>query len=308
MSSNRPETIRIVLSFIVISLIWGSTWLAIKIGLDSVTPLYGTALRFSVAFVILLLLMKARKERLPTDRNAIIAFLTLGVLSFSLPFILVYWGETKVSSGLASILFAVYPFVVAIFSHFFLEGEQLSLVKFVGILLGFGGILVIFWQDIQWGGTDMSGMIAIIVSTILQAMSLVVMKKRAKHISSVALSVGGLIPGLIVMYGLALTLDDFSALTFDVKGVGSILYLGTFGTVVTFVIYYWLLKHIEAVYMSLVALVTPIVAVILGSLILDEQLSPHAFAGAALVLAGILAANSRELFVTLRRRRTSGEH
>jgi drug/metabolite transporter (DMT)-like permease len=244
-----------------------------------------------------------RKETLPTDRNAIIVFLTLGILSFSLPFILVYWGELHVSSGLASILFAVYPFIVALFSHFFLKGEHLTFVKFVGILLGFAGILMIFWQDITWGGADMPAMLAILLSTVLQAISLIIMKKRAKQIPPVALSVGGLIPGLVVMYGLALLLDDFSLLRFDAKGIGSILYLGTFGTVVTFVTYYWLLKHIEAVYMSLVALVTPIVAVILGALVLDEVLSPHAFGGASLVLAGILIANSRDLLLTLRNRR-----
>jgi drug/metabolite transporter (DMT)-like permease len=137
--------------FVLVSLIWGSTWLAIKIGLQSVPPLFAVTMRFSLATIILFLILKIRGERLPTDRVALLLYLTLAFLSYSFPFALVYWGEQYIPSGLASIIFAVYPFVVAIGSHFALEAEKMNVLKMAGILLGFAGVTIIFWSDIHPG-------------------------------------------------------------------------------------------------------------------------------------------------------------
>ena len=296
------EKARIIIGFATISIIWGSTWLAIKIGLESISPFYAVAIRFSLAALILAVITRLRGERLPFDRNALTLYLTLAVLSFSFPFALVYWGEQYIPSGLASILFAAYPFVVATGSHFFLPDEKLNPFKVIGILLGFLGVLVIFWTDLQAGNTSMWGMMAILLSTLMQGTSLVVVKRLNKTISSTSMSLGGMIFGIAIMYMLGLVFEDFSSVHFDARGIGSILYLGTFGTVVTFVVYYWLLKRIEAVYLSLVSLVTPVLAVILGTFWLNENLSPRVFSGAGLVLVGILVTNGRELLRSIHSR------
>lgn len=298
----QTEKVRIIAGFIIISIIWGSTWLAIKIGLESVPPFYAVAIRFTVAATILALIIRLRGEKVPFDRNALTLYLTLAVLSFSFPFALVYWGEQYIPSSLASILFAAYPFVVATGSHFFLPSEQLNPFKVIGILLGFLGVLVIFWADIHIGEASEWGMVAILLSTLMQGTSLVIVKRLNKTITPTSLSLGGMIFGIVIMYALALAFEDFSSVHFDGKGIGSILYLGTFGTVITFVVYYWLLKRVEAVYLSLVSLVTPVLAVILGTLWLHESLSPRVFMGASLVLAGILVTNGRELFRSFQNR------
>jgi len=294
------EKTRILLGFSIISLIWGSTWLAIKIGLDSVPPFYGVAIRFSLAAIVLLMLVRVRGEKFLFDRTSLLLYLNLGVLSFSLPYALVYWGEQYIASGLASILFAAYPFVVAIGSHFFLPEERLNFHKSIGILLGFVGVIVIFWSDIQLGTANSAGMGAILLSTVMQGTSLVVVKRKHKNLSATALTCGGMIIGVLIMYGLAFLFESFSSIRFDAKGIGSIVYLGTFGTVVTFVIYYWLVRKIEAVYLSLVSLVTPILAVILGALFLGEVLSSRVFIGATLVLFGILIANGKDAMSAVR--------
>ena len=285
--------------FIIISIIWGSTWLAIKIGLDSVPPFFAVALRFSLAMAIIWFIQKMRGERLPVDRTSISLYVTLAVLSFSFPFALVYWGEQYIGSGLASILFAVYPFVVATGSHFFLPNERLNLLKISGITLGFIGILIIFWADIHVGEKSTLGMVAVLASTLMQGTSLIIVKRLSKNISPASMSLGGMIFGVGIMYCLAFTRENISAITLDAKGVGSILYLGAFGTVVTFLIYYWLLKRVEAVYLSLVTLVTPVLAVILGTLWLHEALAPRVFTGAGLILLGILIANGRDLIAAV---------
>lgn len=301
MKSEKPL---IVAGFILISLIWGSTWIAIKIGLDSVPPFFAVAIRFTFAAIILFVLMKVRRVPLPMDRQSLALYTILAILSFSLPFALVYWGEQYIDSGLASILFAIYPFVVAIGSHLFLPNEPMNGFKITGIFLGFVGIFVIFWSDLHIGESTTTGMAAILLSTVLQGTSLIIMKKKSKHLDPVPMTFGGMAAGLIVMYALAFAFEDMQDVHFDAKGLGSILYLGSLGSVVTFVIYYWLLKRVEAIFLSLVSLVTPVLAVILGTFWLQESLSPKVYSGAALVLSGILVANGKELLSYLQRNRS----
>lgn len=295
----KSEKILVSLGFIVISIIWGSTWLAIKIGLESVPPFFAVAIRFTLAALILFIIMRIRGERLPVDRTSVFLYLILAVLSFSFPFALVYWGEQYIASGLASILFAAYPFVVAVGSHFFLPDERMNPYKVTGIALGFIGVLIIFWSDIDLGGSSTLGMAAVLVSTIMQGISLVIVKRKSSHINPTTLTFGGMAMGITIMYSLALIFEDVSSIHLDVKGVGSILYLGTFGSVATFLVYYWLLKRVQAVYLSLVSLVTPVLAVILGTFWLNESLSPRIFSGAGLVLMGILIANGKDLATAL---------
>lgn len=298
----RSERVQVIAGFTLISIIWGSTWLGIKIGLESIPPFFGVAIRFTVAAIILYIIIRLRGERLQLDRHAVFLYCILALLSFSLPFALVYWGEQYISSGLASILFAVYPFVVAIGSHFFLPAEPLNVFKISGILLGFFGIVVIFLADLHTGDSSTAGMIAILISTVMQATSLVVMKKKGKDVDPIHLTFGGMTVGLIFSYGLAFIFEDVSQVHFDAKGIGTIVYLGTFGSVVTFVVYYWLLKRVEAIFLSLVSLVTPVLAVILGTIWLDETLAPRVFTGSAMVLTGILVANGKDIVVLAQRK------
>ena len=297
----KSERALVVAGFVAISIVWGSTWLAIKVGLGSMTPIFGVAMRFTLAAVILFLLLRLRGERLLWGRENLPVFLVLAFFSFSFPFVLVYWGEQYIGSGLASILFATYPFVVAVFSHLFLPGERLSVFKIGGTLLGFAGVVVIFRADLATGTAGFPGMAAIVLSTVLQGFSLVLVKRMGKHIPPVQLTLGGMSLSVVLLWAMAFLMEDPSALRFDAAGIGSIAYLGTFGSVLTFVVYYWLLKRVEAVFLSLTSLITPILAVVLGAVILDEVLPATIYTGAAMVLAGILFANGSDILSRARR-------
>jgi drug/metabolite transporter (DMT)-like permease len=299
----KSERLLIVAGFAAISIVWGSTWLAIKIGLESIPPVFGVAIRFTLASLILFSILRFRGERLSWGRENLRVYLLLGIFSFSFPFVLVYWGEQYIGSGLASILFATYPFVVATFSHFLLPGENLSVFKVGGTLLGFAGVVVIFWTDLATGTAGFPGMAAIVLSTVLQGFSLVAVKRIGKHIPPVQLTLGGMTVSVVILWTMAFALETPSALRFDAAGVGSIVYLGTFGSVLTFVVYYWLLKRVDALFLSLTSLITPILAVILGALILDEVLPGSIYAGAAMVLAGIVFANGSGLLSKAERQR-----
>jgi drug/metabolite transporter (DMT)-like permease len=299
----KSERGLVLTGFAAISIVWGSTWLAIKVGLGSISPVFGVAMRFTVAASVLLAILLVRGERLNWGRSNLRVFLVLGFFSFSLPFVLVYWGEQYIGSGLASILFATYPFVVALFSHFFLPGEKLSLFKITGTLLGFAGVVVIFWADLSAGTAGFAGMAAVVLSTVLQGFSLVMVKRTGTHIPPIQLTLGGMIVSVAVLWTMAFTLEDPAALHFDAAGVGSILYLGTFGSVLTFVVYYWLLKRVEALFLSLTSLITPILAVVLGAIFLGEVLPPGIYSGAVMVLGGILVANGGDLLARAERHR-----
>lgn len=293
---------RIALGFITISIIWGSTWLAIKIGLESVPPFFGVAIRFAIAMLILAAIILIRRESIPLTRDAIWLYVSLAFLSFGIPYALVYWSEQYIASGLASVLFSAYPFVVAVGSHLLLPNERLNVFKIAGISLGFVGVLTIFWSDISLGTAGVSGMLAVLLSTLFQGTSLVIVKRFNKSISPTVLSFGGMTLGVIILFAIAFTFEDISKVSLDTKGVLSILYLATFGTVVTFVVYYWLLKHVEAVFLSLVSFVTPVLALILGAVFMDELFSSRAILGAGCILAGIVISNGRDFMTLIRRR------
>lgn len=296
----KSEKLLIIFGYTLISIIWGSTWLAIKVGLDSVPPFYGIAIRFTLASLILYFIVVVRRIEFPVDRNSLLLYFYLAILSFSFPFAFVYWGQQYIASGLASILFAAFPFVVAIGSHFYLPTERLNIFKSTGIILGFIGVILLFWSDIQIGESSTLGMIAVLCSTLMQGASLIIIKRMNQYISPISLSLGGMLLGIIIMYTLALSFEDYKGIRFDEKGIGSILYLGTIGTVVTYVIYFWLLKRIEAVYLSLISFITPIIAIILGAILLKESLSPHIFTGAIFVLFGILVTHGKDIIMTTR--------
>jgi drug/metabolite transporter (DMT)-like permease len=299
----KSERGLVVAGFTAISIVWGSTWLAIKLGLESIPPVFGVAMRFTLAAAVLFAILRFRGERLPWRKENLPVFLVLGFFSFSFPFVLVYWGEQYIDSGLASILFATYPFVVAVFSRFLLPGERLSVFKVGGALIGFAGVVVIFWTDLAGGTAGFAGMAAIVVSTVLQGFSLVMVKRMGKHIPPVQLTLGGMSVSVVILWIMAFALEDPSTLRFDAAGVGSIVYLGTFGSVLTFVVYYWLLKRVDALFLSLTSLITPILAVVLGAVLLDELLPGSIYTGAAMVLAGIVFANGSDLLLRAERHR-----
>jgi drug/metabolite transporter (DMT)-like permease len=295
----NSERFRIWSAYFIVCTVWGSTWLAIKIGLETVPPFLAVGLRFAIASALLLGIIRVRGLAIPHTREAIRVYVTLGLLTFTFPFASVYWGEQFIPSGLCSILFSAYPIWVALFSHFLLKDEPLDVFKVLGIILGFAGLLIIFAGDVHWSDPrGFLGMLAVLWSTILQAYALVSVKKHGQGIDAFVMNFAGMSMCAVFLLCLSVLVEPVSGVSWNATAVGSIVYLGIFGSVAAFGAYYWLLKRIEAVYLSMTSFINPIVAVILGAIVLGETLAPSVFGGAALVLAGIATANGR---VALRR-------
>jgi drug/metabolite transporter (DMT)-like permease len=270
--------------------------MVIRASLESLTPFISGGSRFLLASIFILALMKFRGVSLQMDSESIRLYLLMGFLSFVIPFGLVYWAEQFVPSGLASVLFGVYPFFVAIFSFIRLPDEPIGRLKIIGMISGFSGIVVIFSDSFT---ADLSnfllGMIAVALSGIIQAWIAVTLKKSGKHLNPLSMNfIPMLIAGVVGLI-IGILVEDLSKLRFDNTAIISVTYLAFFGSVVTFTSFYWLMKRINVVMLSLIAFITPIVALILGWIFYNETLSNQHVIGSVMVLAGLLIANLESL-------------
>jgi drug/metabolite transporter (DMT)-like permease len=289
--------LKIILVYILLCFIWGSTWLAIRFGLESLTPLFSAGLRFSLASVFILILMRIKNVSIQKDSVSIRLYLLMGFFSFVIPFGLVYWAEQFVPSGMASVLFAVYPFFVLIFSSMRMPSESIGAYKIIGTILGFSGIVIIFSESFEMNFTDyLLGMFACVLSGTMQAWIAVSIKKFGHHLHPLSMNFVPMLIAGISMLLIGFFFEDLSSLKFDENAILSIIYLAFFGSVITFTSFYWLLKRVNVVILSLIAFITPIVALILGYIIYDEELSTSYFVGSAMVLGGVFWANLKNLF------------
>ena len=290
-------TVKIILAYGALCFIWGSTWLAIRIGLESLTPIFSAGVRFTLASVLVFVLMRIKGITLQTDKASMRLYFLMGFFSFVIPFGLVYWAEQFVPSGMAAVLFAVYPFWVVIFSYLRMKEEQIGFYKIFGTILGFVGIVVIFSDSFKGDLSDyLIGMFAVVISGTMQAWIAISIKKFGHHLHPLSMNFLPMVIAGISMTAIGIFAEDISTIKINENAVLSILYLAVFGSVVTFTSFYWLIKHMNIVILSLLAFITPVVALVLGYLLYDEVLSTRHFIGTALVLTGVIWANLGSVF------------
>ena len=286
------DNLRIILVYAIACLIWGSTWIAIKTSLQSLTPFLSAGLRFVIASTFILVILKITKIEIQKDKLSIRLYFLMTFFSFVFPFGLVYWAEQFVPTGLSSVLFAVNPFFVLLLSYFLIASEKIGFFKFTGIILGFAGILVIFSDNFYLDFSSYTiGMIAIVLSASLQALNSVFIKKYGGHLHPINMNFIPMLFGGIILSVSGIFLEDMSNVKYDLTALIAVLYLAVFGSIVTFTSFYWLLKRISVVILSLIAFITPVIALFLGSIFFSEQLTFNELLGSSMVLFGLLWAN-----------------
>lgn len=277
------------LVWLLLCVIWGSTWLFIKLGLEDLPPLTFAGIRFVIACLILFTIIWLRHIRLPAARVDWILLAVTGVLSFSLNYGLLFWGEQYISSGLAALLQATIPAFGLVIAHFYLPGERITGAKIVGVVLGIVGVGIVFSNQLSLaGGRAFAGCVALVLSSFFVAYSNVLVKARGRNLDPAILAAGQMFFGLLPLLLIGIPLEG-SPLTFHWTGIAliSLLYLSIVGSVVAFLLYYWLMQNMEVTKSMLIALVTPVVAVILGMIVLHEQLHWRTVAGGAMIMGGI---------------------
>lgn len=273
--------------YVLICLIWGSTWVGIKVGLDGVPPFLSAGLRFSLSAVVAGLVLAWRRTPLTLTRDDKICVLSLGLLVFWLDYACVYWAEMYISSGLTAVLFSTMPLMTALLSAFWTRSEQLTPRKLGGILIGVAGTILLFWPTERLGSMQVLAMLSTLTGSFLAAINLVTMKKHGQHSDPFVLNVYGMAIGAAGLLVMSAGLERWSEVRWMRSNVLSIAYLSLVGSVVAFSIYYSLIKRLDATIVSLTTLIIPIVALALGRVLLGEVVTPAAIVGIITVLAGV---------------------
>ena len=284
----KPTRALTWVSLATLILIWGTTWAAIRVGLRGIPPVTGVALRFAIASAALLALMPFFGVKLPRGRNEWRLLCANALLTFSIPYGILYWAEQWVPSGLAAVLFATFPLLTVILAHFAL-GERLTPKGIVGILAGFAGVAVIFSEDFQaLGGSKVATAAAILlIAPLAAAVGGVAIKRWGSGIHPMLTAAIPMGMTAVLMGALSLVFDAGRPVTFDTPSILALLYLALCGSALPFTLYFWLLQHQTATSMSLINYVTPVIAVTVGTLFLDEPSTIRIVIGAALVILGV---------------------
>jgi len=289
---RKPSALLIGATFTLLTLIWGTTWAAIRISLEGIPPFTGVAVRFAVAAVLLLAAMRIFGVRFSRTANERRVWLLNAALSFCGSYGVVYWSEQYIPSGLASILFATFPLFVSLVAHFALPGDRLTPVKAMGILVGFVGVAVIFSEDFtRLGGRQVAvASLVMLVSPIVSAIANVGAKKWGKGVHPFSMTAVPMAAAAVVMGALGASLERGRSFDWGPRPLAALLYLAIFGSAVSFSLYYWLLSHISATRLSLIAYSIPVVAVIVGALFMHEPVTGRTVLGGLMVIAGVALA------------------
>jgi drug/metabolite transporter (DMT)-like permease len=265
------------------ALIWGSTFLAIRIGNESLPPIWGACVRLVLA--TLLYAAVVQLARIPWPRGASLrAAAIYGLLNYGVSFALLYWGEVRVASGTTAILYATAPLSTAVAAALF-GVQRLDRSTIAGALLGLAGVALIFSGELAHGGPP-AALLAIFAAATASSFGSVALK-RAPHQSTWTLNGIGTAIGLLVCAPVSFALGEPHALPRTLAGWGPVLYLVLAGNLGAYVLFGWLIGKWKVTRVTAVTLVIPVIAVFLGALIRHEAPPAGTYAGAALVLAGV---------------------
>ena len=269
--------------------IWGSTWLFIKLGLNDLPPLTFAGIRFLCASSILVAIILARGVRWPRKRSDWLLIAIVGWLQFSLNYGLVFWGEQRIPSGLAAVLQSTFPAFGLVIAHFYLPEERITPKKVMGVLLGVVGVGIVFSDQLSFAGkAALAGSVALVLSAFCGSYGNVLVKAYGTQIDPFVLAAGQMVCGFppLLALGIATEGNPFH-FHWTASAVISLAYLVIVGSVIAFTLFYWLVRRMDVVNTMLIALVTPVVAVVLGMIVLHERFNWRLFAGAACIISGI---------------------
>jgi drug/metabolite transporter (DMT)-like permease len=272
---------------------WGSSFFFIEIALASITPLTLVAIRIALGAILLFGAMRLLKLATPRDARTWRYFGVLALLGYCLPFFFITWGQQSVDSGLAGILVGFMPLATLLLAHRFIAGERITTAKLMGFVLGFAGLAVLLGPEAlrQWRGsdTDLMGQIACLGGALCYAGNSIVTKRMPPTHALVAAAWTTTLAAVLMLI-LAFLVDDPLGLRPDAPALMTCIWLGVGPTAIATLVYFRLIARAGPTFMSLVNYMSPVVALSLGALFLDEPLRPSALAALGLILSGIALA------------------
>ena len=292
------------LTLIGLAVLWGSAFFCIHVAVHSVPPLTYVWLRVTIAAVALWGYLAWRKESAGLPRSVWGSMILLALLNNVIPFILFGWGQTHIASGLASILNATTPIWGVIVAHIFTADERMSPRKIAGVLLGFGGVVLMIGPGLLGSlSNDVLAQLACVTAALLYALA-GVWARRFKRlgVSPLSVTTGQLTASALVMLPVALIFDKPWQQAFPPLGaLGAIVVLAVVCSAYAYILYFRLIDSAGATNALLVTLLVPPVAIVVGAITLGESIDPRDFAGLGLIALGLAAIDGRLLSVVQRR-------
>ena len=281
--------LRKVIVWLILCLIWGSTWIFIKVGLRDLPPISFASARFILSAAIVFVIIRLQRIPLPRTSSEWRLLALTGFLQFSLNYSTVFWAEQYITSGLAAVLQAMITVFGLVLAWIFLPSERITVRKIVAVVIGVLGVAVIFLDQLRvenW--MAFLACAAIVLGSYCAAQASILLKARGGGIHPASMLFGQMICGLpfIIIYSLSV---EGNPINFRWTGTAivSVLYLTLAGTIAAFWLYYWLLSRIESTKAMMISLVTPLLAILIGNVTIGEMLPPQTFLGGIMIIGSI---------------------
>ena len=273
-----------------LSLVWGGAFMSMAVALEQYGPFTVAAGRISIgALALLAVVAVTRPSDLAIREPKILGLIVLlGVLNFALPFSLLAWGLQRVPSAFAGVAMGSSPIFVLLLAYLFLPDEQIGPRRIAGVILGFAGLLVLILSGAS-AGLGAGGTVAARIACVAAALSYsvgAILIRRAPPIPPMVFTAGMLTAGALALTPLAILVEGLPEIT-GTRATWAVLYAGIFPTGLAFLLRVVLIRSAGPIFMSLVAYIVPLWAILLGVLLLDETLSPSTYSAAAIILSGV---------------------
>lgn len=287
--------------FWLLGLIWGSSFLFIRIGVEQLSPFQVVFIRTGIAAVGLNLLLFTQGKHIPFNRRGVVPLIVLGIFNTLIPFALITAGEQWISSGLAAMLQSAASLFTAILAHFYFIDERITPQKAVGLAVGFIGVIVLGSKSVVEGQIDLPlllGALAVIMASLFYAVFGIYTRKQIQRgteplvLSTGAMTFAAISSGICMV--LAPMFNGQPATPLDTVSTDVLIAVGLLGLINTFfayIIFYWLIRELGASRTSMVTYITPGVGLALGAIVLQEEVDWRLIVGALLIFAGIAIVN-----------------
>ena len=285
--SGVRYAMRVPAAYLAVILVWATTPLAIKWSGEGPGFVFGVTSRMAIGTLCVLALLALRRQALPLHRRALLTYVAGAVQIYGAMFA-VYWASQFIPSGWISVVFGVTPLLTGVLAAVFLGEHSLGILPIIAYLLGIAGLHQVFGSAMNFGHDAVLGIAGVLLSSLLQSLSAVWIKRIDAGVSALGVVAGSLMLALPAYLMTWLVLDGRWPEVLPQNSLLSILYLGMVATTLGFALYFYVLQHLGATRVALISLVSPVLALIVGHVVNNEPLTPRILIGSSLILGALL--------------------
>jgi drug/metabolite transporter (DMT)-like permease len=279
--------LRVVVAYVSVALVWGSTWAAIKIGVTDVPPFLFAFARALVVAILLTIIAVALRQRFPRGMRTIAIAILVGLFNLGCAWAIIFWSEQFVPSGLVAVFGAASPVWTAVLAHFLVKGDRLSALKVVGLVLGLGGtVILIGAPDTGAGAAGITATVLLALMALSWAVAAILQARYLTRVAPIPTVALGAWASALFLTPLAMT-QAASGQHWTTASILALGYLAAVGTCFAMVLSFWLYRKLRPTTITLIQVITPAEAILIGTLWLGEPVTMRMLGGAALVMAAV---------------------